>query len=191
MDFYQINAGQGKQFYEGEFSPYPRDLGELILTPGPVPQNICVKVVRGGRLGDRMFAAFGVVSRNFVDVLQACEATGYAACPIRAFAAHRANENIPGCFLLKLLGRGGHLDLERSYRDPRDREIESRYPNLRGSKRYIGIYMNDAEWDGSDVFAIPELGIAMFVVERVAQAIRKAKLRNVRLTKNTEACIYV
>ena len=51
---------------------------------------------------------------------------------------------------------------------------------------YDAIYMDETKWDGNDVFSIPGMGIMTFVVERVAQAIRRAKLLNVRLVKNSE-----
>lgn len=51
---------------------------------------------------------------------------------------------------------------------------------------YNYVFMDETQWDGSDVFAIPGLGIAMFVTERVKEAIDKAKLVNVVLTLNTD-----
>jgi hypothetical protein len=51
---------------------------------------------------------------------------------------------------------------------------------------YRRIMMNEAEWDGSDVFAIPGLGCNVFVSERVGTALLKLKLRNVSIKRNTE-----
>ncbi len=180
MIFYNVRGAQGKQFYDGEFSPYPMDLGELILTPGPVPHDICVKAVRGGRVGDMMFAGFNVVSQRFVDVLRECQATGYEAHPIRVVLAHRGGVECEGYFLIKILGRAT-LDAGRS---------GLRYFESGGLSGWDRTYVDEATWDGKDVFGIgttrEACGIAMYVVERVAGALRRAKLRNVQLTVNKD-----
>jgi hypothetical protein len=51
--------------------------------------------------------------------------------------------------------------------------------------KYDGLYIYESRWDGSDVFAIGQ-GVGMYVVERVAEALRKAKLKNVRIVPNDE-----
>lgn len=180
MEFYEVVAAQGKQFYDGEFKPYP-DLGALILGPD-IPEDLCVEVVRGGRPGDMMFAAFGVASSRFVDVLARCGATGYVAHPIAVHNAERDNEPISGYMLVKLTGRGGRLN--------EDKMQLVRSPGGDAISDYSGIYMDESQWDGSDVFAIPGFGIGMYVVKPIAAALRRANLRNVRLCRNAECRIY-
>jgi hypothetical protein len=180
MLFYAVSGGQGKQFYDGEFSPYPRDLGTLILTSARIPEGLCVKAVRGGRIGDMMFAGFNVVSRRFIEVLHECGATGYDAHPIRVVLAHRANQECDGYFLVKLLGRAV-IDAKRS---------GLRYFATGTLSGWNGLYIDEATWDGTDVFAVgtqkDKCGTQMYVVQRLATALRQAKLRNVKITPNTE-----
>lgn len=177
MRFFIVCPGQATQFYDGEFAaPYP-DLGRLILTAWVPPQQLRVQVVRGGRLGDMLFAAFNVVSPRFVDVLRANQATGFGTAEV---VLMKGDEILATYYVLKLSGRGGPFDPVRSH---------ARYGPDGPSGAifdYDGIYMNESNWDGSDVFAIPGLGIGIYVVERIAEAIRKAKLKNVVLTPSEE-----
>jgi hypothetical protein len=181
MVFYEILGNQGAQFYDGEFSPYPMDLAAFVLD-AKKPVGTSVKVVRGVRPGDMMFAAFNVVSDRLVDVLEAEAATGYRTHPIEVYNAKAGGASIPGYWLLCPTGRGGPMD-------PVAMQVVWQRPGGAISN-YNGIYMDEDKWDGSDVFAIPGLGIGIYVVERLALAMRKAKLRNVRLTCNTDCRIY-
>ena len=169
--FYRLLGKQGTQFYDGEFNQCP-DLVELILGPR-VPDTLCVKVVRGKRPGDMMCPAFNVVSKRFIEVVQGCGATGFRACPIRVL---QKQSSIPDYFLLKVTGCGGPVDESRS-------EVE------RGSDRlvmaYRGIYMDESKWDGADLFSIPGMGIGTYLVRKVRDAIKDARLLNVDLVENS------
>jgi hypothetical protein len=170
--FFRLAPKQGPQFYDGEFHPYP-DLGRLFLERGPIP-TVHVEIRTGTRPGDMIFAAFNVVSSRFLDALQECRATGYETFPIEL---HKRGKLLDLYYGIRLLGRGGPFDKERSNADIR---------NGGTVHGYSAIHMDETQWDKSDVFAIPGLGISMCVVERVEEELRKAKLLNVRMTLNTE-----
>ncbi len=182
MRFYVISGGQGKQFFDGEYHPYPHDFGPLILDPN-TPVDVCVRVVRGGRPGDMMFAAFNVVSQRFVEVLQGCQAAGYSAHPIRVVLAHRGDVECGGYFLIKVQGRAV-LDAHQS---------GLRYLASGTPSGWDRLHIDEKTWDGSDVFAVGTgentFGVGMHVVEHVADALRRAKLRNVILTRNDECSL--
>lgn len=173
MKFFGVTSRRGPQYYNGEFSPYP-DLSKLFLTPW-LPSCVRVEIRTGTKPGDMMFSAFNVVSERFVAVLASCHATGYSTFPVEV---RRSGQIIPGYYGLKLLGRGGPFDEVRS-------NVE-RSPDGEAIFGYSAVYMVEDQWDGSDVFAIPGLGIGLYVTERVAEGIRRAKLTNIRLTLNSE-----
>lgn len=179
MRFYTVSGGQGTRFYDGEYCPYPQDFGPLILDPS-YPVDVHVRVVRGGRPGDMMFAAFNVVSQRFLDVLGECQATGYSPRPIRVVLAHRRNAECAGYFLIKVLGRA-LLDAHRS---------GLRHFDSGAVSGWDSTHIDESTWDGSDVFAVgtrrESYGTQMNVVERVAEGLRRSKLRNVVLTRNDE-----
>ncbi len=81
---------------------------------------------------------------------------------------------------MRVFGSGGPFDAERS---------QAEYGRGDAPISYQAIYMQEALWDGSDIFTIPGLGYSAFVVERVADELRKLKLKNVSLVKNTECSL--
>jgi len=173
LDFYSVGAAHAVRFFSAYFTQYEEYVPEVILGPD-LPSDLCINVVSGTQAGDIIYAAFPVFSKRFVDVLRDCQATGYRACAIRV---ERKGELIPDYFLLKLTGRGGPLDEQRSefVRDPSGAFLSRE-----------AVYMDESKWDGSDVFAIPGMDIAMYVVERIADALSSAELRNVQLVLNSE-----
>jgi hypothetical protein len=171
MLFYYISEDDQPEFCGGAFVPWPSDLGALILDPKRV-EGIEVKLNKG-KIGDML--VFGVISQRLLNILESCHATGYLAHPIKVEQEGCVLDNY---YLLKITGRGGPLDEEKSG-VVRLKPGETIYG-------YKAVYMDESKWDGSDVFAIPELGIATFVVERVGNAIKNANLPNIILKLNTE-----
>jgi len=179
LDFYQVRETSHPRFFDCEVHPFPDDLEAVVLGPD-LPKGLYVKAVCGREPGDLISAALWVFSKRFLDVLESCQATGYRACPIRI--VDKKGHPLPDYFLLKLTGRGGPLDEERS-------------GVIRGSSGAIlgrtAVYMDESQWDGSDVFAIPGMGICMFVTQRIGEAIRKARLLNIDLVVNSEDSFMV
>jgi hypothetical protein len=171
--FYNVMPKQGTQFYDGEWSPYPKDALAL-HTLAEVPPDLHVKIVRGVRPGDAIFATGNVVSERFVGVLRECQATGFDVFPVPLIKKGIVVASFLG---LRVLGRGGHFDPVRSNADMKEGGV---------AFGHSAVYMDESQWDGSDVFFIPGLGVALFVTERVAKVMKRANLLNVKLTLNTE-----
>jgi len=110
---------------------------------------------------------FLVWSTELVEVLQRAGATGYATYSIRLL---RGRQRVPGYVGMRVFGKGGPFDPDRS---------GAEYCSDGGLIGYDRICMDESQWDGSDVFMIPGLGIGIFVVERVAEELMKLKLKNV------------
>lgn len=177
MLFFEINAGLATRYYSGSFEPFPEDLGEFVLGDSPI-EDTAVEVKAGTQPGDMVFAAFNVVSQAFVNALEEQQATGFEAVPIDLVLTKDNHRIVDGYYLLRMRGRGGPIDEERS----------SLIRDGRAISNYDGLYIYESEWDGSDVFVVGD-GIGIFVVERIAQALKKAKLKNVKITPNHECRI--
>lgn len=174
MLFYDVDRKQGTQFFDGEWSPYPRDPHAYFIDT-ELPAGTHVKVVRGARPGDAIFATPNVVSHRFIEVLECCNATGYRTFPVPLV---KNGVEVALFCGLRVHGRGGAFDPVRSNADMREGGI---------SFGQSAVYMDETGWDGSDIFFIPGQGVSLFVTEKVGMAIKKAKLRNVQVTVNTEA----
>ena len=175
MRFFVLSCKMGKQFIDGNYGCWP-DMVTLFLSPA-VPAELTLRILQGSELPDLICGGWHVYSQRFLDVLAACQATGYTSFPMRVV---RGDLEIPGYFGVKILGRGGPLDAERSG--------VVWLPGGTAKAGLKAVYMKEEEWDGSDIFAIPGCGITMHVTERVAEAIRKARLTNIALIPNSEAC---
>lgn len=173
MRYYEVTGGHLPQYYNGEFpQPYP-NLVDLFLGPD-LPRELCIIVQEGKVPGDMLFSTPNVVSANFVNVLRSCHATGFQAFPVSLVRG----TTILTYWGLKLIGRGGPFDPKRS---------EAKYtPDGGAIIGYNCIHMDETQWDGSDVFAIPGLGISMYVTERVKEAFERENLLNVRMVLNTD-----
>jgi len=146
------------------------------ITEGPVE----IQVASGERLPDHLTASvvLHAASPRMERVLSSISATGYSIFPIVL------KHPILGCVIggysgLAIAGRGGPLN-------------EGRMQPIKKSGDTIiacnGYHIYEDRWDGSDVFTIEGLGFSVWVTERVAKALQKArpKLGNLHLTPNTE-----
>jgi hypothetical protein len=64
-------------------------------------------------------------------------------------------------------------------------EIRQRTPTAIPFKVYIGEYFDESSWDGSDLFS-PEGTTTRFVVQRVVDAFKAAKIKNIEFQRITE-----
>lgn len=133
-----------------------------------------VLVRTGTQPGDLIFTTPNVVSERFLGILRECNATGFDVFPVPLI---KDGEQVALYYGLRVYGRGGEFDRVRSDADIGETGA------IHGS---AAVYMNEADWDGSDVFFIPGLGVELYVTERVALALKKAKLVNVQITLNSE-----
>ncbi|MBN1347232.1 MAG: hypothetical protein JXQ73_31365 [Phycisphaerae bacterium] len=182
MLFYSLSVSGSQQFMEGSIEVEGlsvRDQEKTFRGEVAPPDAIMLDSVGGHKLPDRLSAAFLTgVSPRMLAVFESVAATGYTTVPI--ILRHAPT----GCVIhgysgLVVTGRGGPLDEERMQ------------PLKKSGDAIIscnGFYIFEDHWDGSDVFTIDGLGFNVWVTERVATALQKARpqLSNLHLTPNTQ-----
>lgn len=108
-----------------------------------------------------------------IDALHSVNATGLECYEVNVTLDE---EQIDGYLGVRIVGRRGALDEGRS-------GIKRRGNCIVG---YNGIYMREADWDGTDVFLIPGIGINIFLTERATSALEPLKPKGVELIPNEE-----
>ena len=137
------------------------DVDEFFLKPER-PTRVPTYRIRSGARRPHLLGT-GVWSAELVDALLSADITGFDTHPVKVLRGRRELEGFIG---VRVFGRGGHMDFERS-------EVRQVSPGLRYHKH---VFMNEGEWDGSDVFLIPELGYCVFVTRRFVGAIKDRSL---------------
>ena len=165
--FYEIGESALPLYWWAE--PHPPERLTAWLTARRMRRECDVRFpIRTGRFqGDAV--SFSVWSERIVNTLKETGASGWSSLPARV---SRNGKSIKGYHLIHVSGRGGSLDTKRS----------RAFTDASGLLRHEGVFMVESEWDGSDLFLIPELGTMIFATERVALALRNAKLRNFSVT---------
>jgi hypothetical protein len=148
------------------------------LTRGTsVPEAPLAFVRSGGALPldilGTTWAVLLIVSDDFLRVLSENSFTGWRTYPvhIRAFG-----KEVVGYHGLAITGRAATPDWSRS-------PVVDRLPFVPGGQPYkthIGIFITGNLWDGSDLF-LPEGTSLVIVRQRVADALRQARVSNVLL----------
>lgn len=108
-----------------------------------------------------------LVSQRFIETLKATEATGWSCYAVQAY--NKGGDLIDGLSGLSVSGRCGVI--VDNLRFP-----QVRYDCDGGYTMWVRQYFDT--WDGSDIFSP---GGFIYVTERVATALKKAKLKNVAL----------
>lgn len=121
-----------------------------------------------------------LVSERFLDVLREHGFTGWTTFPIRVFL-DRGSE-LEGYHGFAVTGRCGPID------DSLSEEVILPPPAPGGRARagLRGLCFPPESWDGSDIFTSEAGGAAIFVVERVKQALEEAGVTNVAFERLSE-----
>ena len=85
------------------------------------------------------------------------------------------------------LGRGGPYDPVRS------KAVYGKCMDTKGKPMIMnmdGLYFDDTQWDGSDLLTIDEFPCIPIVTERVAKAMKDAKVTSCRYTLLEKFCMY-
>lgn len=129
-------------------------------------------VVETGRLfGD--VAGWDVWSKRLVDAIVALKPTGIAFAPAKLFYR---GEPISEYKQFRIWGLGGPFDPVRS----------QAVMGQSGPITYRAIYMDESQWDGSDVFTIPGVG-GVYLSERIGTVLAAKKWKNASLTLASES----
>jgi hypothetical protein len=171
MKYFELKPIQDKRTIVAAPYPFPDDLISFVL--GPSIPGRCVYRAESGTVWPTILG-MGAWSSALVSVFDSVGAKGLRTYDIDVL--DRAGRPIEGYRGIQVLGRGGSLVDKESNVYRIDRRLWS----------YDCVIMETDKWDGSDVFAIPELGVMTFVTERVAHAVEHSRLTLISLIPNTE-----
>jgi hypothetical protein len=113
-----------------------------------------------------------IVNARVLEVLRDGGFSGWSTYPV--VVHDKAGEVVEGYVGLVVTGRCGAMDNARSPK------VDRKFPGG-VFEVYKGLFFDEREWDGSDVFCPAGSSGWVFVVPRVAEALRAAKVRNVSL----------
>jgi Immunity protein family (Imm11) len=137
---------------------------------------------QGTRLYDYIgttWAVLDLVSERMIAVLRDHDFTGWATYPIEMYDA--TGDLVPGYHGLAVSGRCGPIDESMSP----VMEVPPPVPGGATLPHRIGLRFWQETWDGSDIFS-PEGTAWVLVAQTVRDALIKAKVRNISLTRITE-----
>ena len=157
--------------------------GARALTRGElrVTAPICLRWAMGRRTPSDVIFTTSVrpiiVHERVVQLLEEQRFTGWTTYPVEVYG--RDGQHIPGYHGLAVTGRCGPIDRDRSV-------VELKQFPGRVAPVWVGLYFDPATWDGSDIFMPQEGWYGPIVVERVRQAFRRARVKNVQFTRLDE-----
>jgi len=158
------------------------DLDPVALLRGEihVSEPVALEQFMGGKPRDILgsgHAALFLVSDKFVEVLQEQQFTGWRTYSV---VVHATDTRRVGDYRgFAVTARCGQVRQSEPIILPPRSEKGRAVPGRRG------LYFDPASWDGSDIFAPPTTG-HVFVLERVRDAIKRARLTNVTFDRVTE-----
>ena len=167
LRFFEVSWRANPSFY---WPILPTDVAdwEALATAKENPQRLLVYRIGGGHRPGHMVHDL-VWSLELIETLQRYGATGYATYPVRVLKGHRPLMAYRG---IRVYGKGGPFDPSRS---------KAEYGPAGGLIGHACICMDESQWDGSDIFTIPGLGICIFVVDALAKEFTKLRLKNVKI----------
>lgn len=155
----------------------------LALLDGEARRNTPIHgrwVMGGSKPQDVIWTTWALpvlMSERVVNVLREGHFSGWDVAPVELRG--KAGELLPTYYFLCIHGRCGPIDKSRSAK------LDKIYPGG-VFPVLLGLYFDEASWDGSDVFLATGTGIK-FVVEEVKRAFEKAKVKNVRFEPADQA----
>jgi hypothetical protein len=120
-----------------------------------------------------------LVSDRVIQLFQENAFSGWSTYPV--LARGKDGEQLDGYYGLSVTGRCGPIDNSMSEEVWRD----SSSPQGNRYQAWLGLYFRENAWDGSDIFS-PDRTSFVFVVEKVKNAMEKAKLTNFEFQRLTE-----
>lgn len=169
--FYRIRRGKASGFFDAGPDPWPTDWLDF-LKRGPEPGMIIrYDIDYGYKFTDILSTA--AWSEELVRHLEAMDAIGIASYSVEVTRKKKPVEGYRGIIVS---GTGGPFDEVRSGADRRGSALFG----------HAAVYMDESQWDGSDVFTIPGLGTSIFVSQRIGETLREMPLRHVELVLNSE-----
>jgi hypothetical protein len=163
---------------------FPDQMKEFEIVRGRFPSadTLVFDHVSGTRLVDWMSTTLFpvcLVSHHLISVLREAGFTGWTTIPAHVFS--KAKAQIPGYHVFGVTGRCGRIDNTRSTQvwRPAKETPEKKF------RTWLGLYFDPPTWDGSDIFGPDHTGW-IFVVQKVKDALVKAKITNVSFEALTQ-----
>ncbi|MEM7110013.1 MAG: DUF1629 domain-containing protein [Bacteroidota bacterium] len=119
-----------------------------------------------------------LISTKMKTILEENELSGWKTFPVRV--QDKKGNEVDGYFGFSITGRCGSIDYDKS--DVIKKSLVQGGPV---SKYYKGLYVGLDEWDRSD-FSMPKGTFHPIVTKKAMQAMKKAKLTNIRFEKLSE-----
>jgi hypothetical protein len=149
-------------------------------------QPVILGVNAGGQVTDFLWSdsvRLVCVSSRVIALLADNGITGWSTYPVELY--DRQKKPIPGYRGLAVLGSIYRRDRSRS-------QIIAKPPPVLGGLGhdvYKGLYFDESQWDGADMFRVSNAGIV--VTGKVYRLFKRARISNVRFTPLTEVEIDV
>ena len=115
-----------------------------------------------------------LISERLKHILEEHYFTGWKTFPVKVF--DKNDIEIPGYYGFSVTGKCGPIDYIKS--QIIEKSIHTDGPLY---KYYKGLYVGLDQWDGSDFF-LPGANKGIIITERVADALTKNKLTNIKIT---------
>ena len=122
------------------------------------------------------------ISERVSELLQINRITGWSTYPVEVYG--RKGEPLPGYQGFAVIGNECRRDRSRSHILTRQA-----VPNGEPFQVYKGLYFDEADWDGNDIFLIQNHEIA--VTKKVRNLLMKSKVSNVKLIPLVEVEVDV
>lgn len=183
--FFSLSTTSAKRWFLGQELEEDLDVIDKAIGRGMrgFTGVVHVRIVSGTTPGDFLEVGFPllIVSSKVLEIWQNYER--FETYPV-VIAGNMSPVEYTG---VAFLGRGGPFDPVRS------KAVYCKSSNL-GRKPAImnmdGLYFDDSQWDGSDLFTVDDFPCIPLVTERVVKVMKKAKVTNCRYIPLEKFCMY-
>jgi hypothetical protein len=151
-----------------------------------IHEPLIFKAGRGGKATDVLWAYDVFIyffSESLRRLLSEEGVSGWTTYPVELY--DRKGNHLPGYQGIAVTGRECRRDRSRS-------QIVDKPPPApggQGRQVYRGLFFDESQWDGSDMFWVSEVGIV--VTEKLYRLFQRHKIRNVEFTPLSEVEIRV
>jgi hypothetical protein len=155
-------------------------VNDLVRGSLSLDEPLVFKAGRGGKATDVLWE-YGILfffSESLRRLLTEEGVSGWTTYPVELY--DRKGNHLPGYQRIAVTGRKCLRDYSRSLIVDKPPPV----PGGRGYQVYRGLYFDERQWDGSDMFWVSDGGIV--VTEKVFGLFRRHKIRNVKLTLHSE-----
>lgn len=180
--FYCLGPTWGKKWFWGQVNMHPYNEFHKKGMLG-FKDVLEVEIDAGTTAGDFLWNShsYMIVSRKVINIWKQFD-------KFETYRVKISGKASPASYTgVVFLGRGGPFDPEKS------KTVYSNSLNHEGKPAILkveGMYFDDTQWDGSDLFTIDEFPLIGVVTEQVVKAMKKAKITNCKYISLEEYGVY-